>query len=45
MNIFCIKTIHNFERINVITPNYVYYKIVKLTLRCEYNRTIYFHKT
>jgi hypothetical protein len=42
---FCIKTTHNFERINIITPNYVYYKIVKLTLRYEYHRTLIFHKT
>jgi hypothetical protein len=43
-NIFCVKTTHNFERINIITTNYVYYKIVKLTLRYEYNRTLIFHK-
>jgi hypothetical protein len=44
-NIFCIKTTHNFERINIFTPNYVYYKIVELTLRCEYHSTLIFHKT
>jgi hypothetical protein len=31
-NIFYIKTTHNFERINIIAPSYVYYKIIKLTL-------------
>jgi hypothetical protein len=45
INIFCIKTTHNFERINVITPNYAYYKIVKLTLRYEHHRTQFCHKT
>jgi hypothetical protein len=44
-DIFCIKNTHNFERINIITPNYVYYKIFKLTLRYEYHRTLIFHKT
>jgi hypothetical protein len=33
INIFYIKATHNFEQINVITPNYAYYKIVELTLR------------
>jgi hypothetical protein len=32
-------------KINVITLNYVYCKIVQLTLRYEYPTTLIFHKT
>jgi hypothetical protein len=36
---------HNFMQINIITPSYAYYKIVKLTLRYEYPTALIFHKT
>jgi hypothetical protein len=36
---------HNFMQINIITPNYVYYKIIQLALRYEYPTTLIFHKT
>jgi hypothetical protein len=36
---------HNFVKINVITLNYAYCKIVQLTLRYEYHTTLIFHKT
>jgi hypothetical protein len=36
---------HNFVRMNIITPNYIYYKIVQLTLWYEYHTTPIFHKT
>jgi hypothetical protein len=32
-------------QINIITPNYVFHKIVQLTLRYEYPTTLIFHKT
>jgi hypothetical protein len=32
-------------QIDIITPNYVYYKIVQLALRYEYPTTLIFHKT
>jgi hypothetical protein len=32
-------------QINIITHNYVYYKIVQLKLRYEYATTLFFHKT
>jgi hypothetical protein len=32
-------------QINIITPYYVYYKIIQLTLRYEYPRTLIFHYT
>jgi hypothetical protein len=32
-------------QIDIITPNYVYYKIVQLALRYEYPTTLNFHKT
>jgi hypothetical protein len=32
-------------QINIIIPNYVYYKIVKLTPRYEYPTTLIFQKT
>jgi hypothetical protein len=31
-------------QINIITPNYAYYKIVQLKLRYEYPKTLIFHK-
>jgi hypothetical protein len=36
---------HNFVKINVITLNYSYCKIVQLTLRNEYPTILIFHKT
>jgi len=36
---------HNFMQIHTITPNYDYYKIVRLTLRYEHPTAINFHKT
>jgi hypothetical protein len=35
MKIFGRKTTHNLVQINIITPNYAYYKIVQLTLQNE----------
>jgi hypothetical protein len=32
-------------QIDIITPNYAYYKIVHLALRYEYPTTLIFHKT
>jgi hypothetical protein len=32
-------------QINIVTPNYAYYKIVQLALRYEYPTTLFFHKT
>jgi hypothetical protein len=32
-------------QIDLITPNYAYYKIVQLTLHYEYPTTLIFHKT
>jgi len=32
-------------KIDVVTPDYVYYKIVQLTLQYEYPTTLIFHKT
>jgi hypothetical protein len=32
-------------KINIITPNYTYYKIIQLTLRYEYCTTQILHKT
>jgi hypothetical protein len=32
-------------QIDIITPNYAYYKIVQLTLHYEYPTTLFFHKT
>jgi hypothetical protein len=32
-------------QINIITPNYAYYKIVQSTLRYECPNTLIFHKT
>jgi hypothetical protein len=36
---------YNFIQIDIITPNYAYYKIVQLALRYEYPMTLIFHKT
>jgi hypothetical protein len=38
-----IKT-YNFVKINIITPNYVYYKIVQSALRYEYSTTLFIPK-
>jgi hypothetical protein len=32
-NTFGLITVHNFVKINIITPNYAYSKIIHLTLR------------
>jgi hypothetical protein len=32
-------------QIDIITPNYAYYKIVQLALRYEYPTTLIYHKT
>jgi hypothetical protein len=32
-------------QIDIIAPNYAYYKIVQLALRYEYPTTLFFHKT
>jgi hypothetical protein len=45
MKIYGRKTTHNLVQINIITPNYAYYKIVQLTLQNEYFRALYFLKT
>jgi hypothetical protein len=39
-----LGTIEN-EYESAITPNFVHYKIVKLTLRYEYHITLILHKT
>ena len=36
---------HNFVKINIITPNYAYYEVLRLTLRNEYPTILIFHKT
>jgi hypothetical protein len=36
---------HNFMQINIITPNYAYYKIVRLALGYKYPTALIFHKT
>jgi hypothetical protein len=43
--IFGRITTHNLLQINIITPNYVYYKIVQLILQNEYVRALSFLKT
>jgi transposase-like protein len=45
MKIYGRITTHNLVQINIITPNYTYYKIVQLTLQNEYFRALYFLKT
>jgi hypothetical protein len=35
MQIFSRITTHNMVQINIITPNYAYYKIIQLTLQNE----------
>jgi transposase-like protein len=45
MKIFGRITAHNLVQINIITPNYAYYKIVQLTLQNEYFRALFFIKT
>jgi hypothetical protein len=32
-------------KINIITPNYAYYNIIKLKLRYEYSMTLILHQT
>jgi hypothetical protein len=38
-------TTHNLVKINIITPNYAYYKIVQLTHQNEYFRALFFLET
>jgi hypothetical protein len=45
MKIYGRITTHNLVQINIITPNYAYYKIVQFTLQNEYFRALYFLKT
>jgi transposase-like protein len=45
MKVFGRKTTHNLVQINIITPNYAYYKIVQLTLQNEYFRALFLLKT
>jgi len=42
---FCRITTHNLLQNNIITPNYVYYKIIQLTHENEYYRALFFLKT
>jgi hypothetical protein len=44
MKIFGRITTHNLLQINIITPNYAYYKIVQLTLQNDYFRALLFLK-
>jgi hypothetical protein len=44
MKIYGRITTHNLVQINIITPNYAYYKIVQLTIQNEYFRALYFLK-
>jgi hypothetical protein len=45
MKFFGRITTHNLVQINIITPNYVYYKIVQLTLQNKYFMALFFLKT
>jgi hypothetical protein len=45
MKLFCCLSTHNLVNINIITPNYAYYKIVQLILQNEYFRVLFFLKT
>ena len=45
LKIFGRINTHNFVKINVITLNYAYCKIVQLTLRYEHPTTLILHKT
>jgi hypothetical protein len=45
MKIFGRITTHSLVQINIITPNYAYYKIVQLTLQKKYFRALFFIKT
>jgi hypothetical protein len=38
-------TTNNFVQINIITPNYAYYKIFRLKLRYEHSMMLILHKT
>jgi hypothetical protein len=42
MKFFDRITTHNLLQINIITPNYAYYKIVQLTFQNEYFRALFF---
>jgi len=42
-NFGCV-TAYNFMKINIITPNYVYYMIVRPKLSYEYSMTLFLHK-
>jgi hypothetical protein len=45
MKIFGRITTHNLVKINIITPNYAYYKIIQLTLQNVYFMALFFIKT
>jgi hypothetical protein len=45
MKFFGHITTHNLVKINIITPNYVYYKIVQLTLQNDYFLALFSLKT
>jgi hypothetical protein len=43
--ISALITTHNFMKINITTPNYTYYDVVRLNPRYEYSIMIIFHNT
>jgi len=45
MKIFGRITTYNSVQINIITPNYAYYKVVQLKPRYEYSITLILHRT
>jgi hypothetical protein len=45
MKIFGRIATHNLVHINIITPNYAYYKIVLSTFQNDYFRALFFLKT
>jgi hypothetical protein len=45
MKNFSRITTHHLVQVNIITPNYVYYKIIQLTHKNEYFRALFFLKT
>jgi hypothetical protein len=44
MKLFGHTTTHNFVQINIITPDYTYYKIVLLKIRYDYSMTLILRK-
>jgi hypothetical protein len=45
MKFFGRITTHNLVQMNIITPNYVYYKITQLTHQNEYFSALFLLKT